>query len=523
MTHHHPMSTSTYGRPDIHPVFQLWLGLLEVSAASISANIQLTWLQSIELFESTRGRQLAPTTFCGSLGLAHFVYVLFTSPLKFPSFTFMTHLLALLLTVVIVLTVSLTAITNIFTLGYLPSPIIRNLLPHEGVMPRAEDDFGVALLKLGTACMWSSQYGGMRNELGHVALRPGPWVELSTSSSTVTVPGSAQGGFGTEITQIDVASEQELRRRDEYQKEWKAFWKAARVVAQNLGMAALYSLPGGKKAARMAVNAWHARWWYGPRQWRVWRRAAWVDPAIQRRMDRLMDGQRRAAAMRGPGSLRRRLQSVEPESMGTTTAVALRSRQGSVIPYDRYLRGEVEMDDDDQEWEDELDLLDEEEYASSDSGSEAESVDERGDQPTLSDFLPTNSEDNTDLQPVLLAHLTSSGSSPLTRRRYNALLHPPSSPSSPSSLRTRNSGSQALEPMWQVVDERRMVATSARSQQPGNDWDDERRKACVICTVDPRDTILWPCRCLALCNECRESLAARVEQKEHLCPCCRRK
>lgn len=463
----------------------------------------------------------------------HFVYVLSTSPLKFPSFTFLTHLLALFLSIIIIFTVSLTAFTNLFTLGYLPTPILRNLLPHEGVMPRAEDDFGVALLKLGTACMWSSQYGGMRNELVHVSLRPGPWVALSSANSVVTVPMSAQGGFGTEITQIDVEQPEESRRQDNYHRELRAFWKAAWVVVVNIATTLVFAIPGGKKGVALAVNAWHARWWYGPRSWRVWRRAAWRLPvaAVQANRLRLIEGQRRAAALGAIGGNRQRQRSVQPErehqSSGTSTALALRSRQGSMVPYDSYLRGEVEMEDDDEEWEDEIDLTEEQEdgYASSDSGSgESESGGDEG--PSLRDFLPTGTEDTADLQPVLLAHLTSSSASPLTRRRYNALMLAPSSPTASPSRPSRHAGSSSLAPlgaMDQVVQDRRLQAASSRAQPTGDDWDEERRKACVICTVDPRDTILWPCRCLALCNDCRESLAARVEQKEHLCPCCRRK
>jgi hypothetical protein len=528
MTHQHPPPTSIYGRPDFHPVFQLWLGLLEVCQVPLHpANIQLTWLQAIELFDSTRGRQLAPTTFCGTVGLIHFVYVLFTSPFKFPSFSFMTHLLALLLSVIIVFTVTLTAFTNMFTLGYLPTPILKNLIPHEGVMPRAEDDFGVALLKLGTACMWSSQYGGMRNELVPVSLRPGPFVAISSGDSSITVPMSAQGGFGTEITQIDVTRREDIRRHDEYHREMRAFWRATWVVIVNIATTVLFALPGGPRAARLGKRLWTARWWYGPISWRVWRRAAWTwqDPATRLRMARLREGQRHAAALRGPGGVRPRLRSIEPDLQGSSTSLSLRSRQGSVVPYDRYLLGEVEMEDDDEEWADELEDEDgadngEDGYDSSDSGSGERSEDGEDDGPTLRDFLPSGPDDTTDLQPVLLAHLTSSSTSPLTRRRYNALLHPPTSPS-PSPLR-QTSSSRSMMSMDQVAEDRRsLISTNPRDT--GDSWDDERRKACVICTIEPRNTILWPCRCLALCDECRESLAARVEQKEHLCPCCRRK
>lgn len=42
---------------------------------------------------------------------------------------------------------------------------------------------------------------------------------------------------------------------------------------------------------------------------------------------------------------------------------------------------------------------------------------------------------------------------------------------------------------------------------------------CVVCHTTPRTVIVWPCRCLSLCDECRVSLAMNNFDK---CVCCRR-
>ncbi|KAI1822247.1 hypothetical protein F4861DRAFT_532345 [Xylaria intraflava] len=42
---------------------------------------------------------------------------------------------------------------------------------------------------------------------------------------------------------------------------------------------------------------------------------------------------------------------------------------------------------------------------------------------------------------------------------------------------------------------------------------------CVVCQIAPRKIIVWPCRCLSLCDECRVSLAMNNFDK---CVCCRR-
>jgi hypothetical protein len=42
---------------------------------------------------------------------------------------------------------------------------------------------------------------------------------------------------------------------------------------------------------------------------------------------------------------------------------------------------------------------------------------------------------------------------------------------------------------------------------------------CVVCHSASRSIIVWPCRCLSLCDECRVTLAMNNFDK---CVCCRR-
>ncbi|KAI2641213.1 hypothetical protein GGS21DRAFT_362914 [Xylaria nigripes] len=61
----------------------------------------------------------------------------------------------------------------------------------------------------------------------------------------------------------------------------------------------------------------------------------------------------------------------------------------------------------------------------------------------------------------------------------------------------------------------------ANEQESGSRFgrDDEKGPPCVVCQASPRKIIVWPCRCLSLCDECRVSLAMNNFDK---CVCCRR-
>jgi len=110
----------------------------------------------------------------------------------------------------------------------------------------------------------------------------------------------------------------------------------------------------------------------------------------------------------------------------------------------------------------------------------------------ISDLSPTEAS-------ALLARLSSSSSSSHV-----------SPPSSPQAL-TRRAYSLLPSPL----------AFRQTQRPPFEQENDFSRFSCVICTIEPRSIILWPCRCLALCDECRGSLAARTSSGKHTCPCCR--
>ncbi|KAK9450869.1 uncharacterized protein V1518DRAFT_440403 [Limtongia smithiae] len=78
-----------------------------------------------------------------------------------------------------------------------------------------------------------------------------------------------------------------------------------------------------------------------------------------------------------------------------------------------------------------------------------------------------------------------------------------------------------------LINERRRRSEGSGSLQQ-NDYDpfdgtettsSYRPSLCVVCHSAQRDIVLWPCKCLAVCEECRVSLALRNFKG---CVCCRR-
>jgi hypothetical protein len=423
--------------------------------------------------------------------------------------------------------------------------------------------------------METTQWSGLKNELVGVETRDGPYVHLNAAGSELNTRGRSnagmdaaekKGGFANEVTEIDVAKREEPNAETEHRMLHRRFMLAVLCNILGLLLWTLFKIPGGKRAYDEAIYLYNRQWWYGPRQWRFWRREAWATPARfarpAARRQRLIEGQRRAAegfyhtagndAQSEAEALRRARGIVNGVE---TNLRARRDRTGQSssrmaspdvfevdeaetlsVPYHQYLRGEVELEDDD----------DEEYVPEDDWGTDSEVEGDEG------------HDEDEDEDEVLLAHVNHASGSPMTRRAYAAIRsqqsplgastptssrtglrqrHTPGADSTPrqraylsptpqahsySTALTIPPHSSAPEPTLQIVAMQRRIA--ALEQDKGRDeWDDDRRKCCVVCTVEPRDTIFWPCRCLAVCNECRENLAERLSVKEHMCPCCRKK
>ncbi|KAI3316800.1 hypothetical protein HD806DRAFT_419992 [Xylariaceae sp. AK1471] len=83
--------------------------------------------------------------------------------------------------------------------------------------------------------------------------------------------------------------------------------------------------------------------------------------------------------------------------------------------------------------------------------------------------------------------------------------------------RGRMTDDEEAELLEQLIISRR--AESGIQRGDDNESDAEAGPLCVVCHAAPRKIIVWPCRCLSLCDECRVTLAMNNFDK---CVCCRR-
>ncbi|ROT34832.1 hypothetical protein SODALDRAFT_329446 [Sodiomyces alkalinus F11] len=136
---------------------------------------------------------------------------------------------------------------------------------------------------------------------------------------------------------------------------------------------------------------------------------------------------------------------------------------------------------------------------------------------------PSNPEEKEEAR-ALAAHLSSPGI--ITRSRYRSLQHRRRLEIFRPAL--SHSGKLSPEEEGELLEKlllsRRGEGLRRLGHRPslwseGADGLGQDGPQCVVCQSMPRTIILWPCRCLSLCDDCRVSLAMNNFDK---CVCCRR-
>ena len=243
--------------------------------------------------------------------------------------------------------------------------------------------------------------------------------------------------------------------------------------------------------------------------------------------------------------------------------------------YQRFLRGEDISDDEDEVEEPTASDEDEKDSVGDEQEGEEEE-EEEGSAEALKLFTDllqnTGGRDDASISSspmnsnhqsgeMVLAHLMHGGTGaspgPLTRRRWNALVRNEDHGRRPSYNQGELEEDEDDGFFEAPVARRRILDPYGSWRDPAAEVERPHHGAhnlCVICTTETRDIICWPCRyvvsrnlsissqyfhfvyvsicsschfssglcrCLAMCDNCREVLGSKSARSMHRCPCCR--
>lgn len=435
--------------------------------------------------------RLVPTTVCSLVTLIHFNYVLLTKPSSYPLLNYLPCLLETILLMVTLLTCGLNALTQLLLEGEIRRPLFGHT---RSLQPKWDEDFAVVLLRLGTASLEATNVAGLGNEVGSIALAdplesivdlqakenntkaismPDEGVvELARSGVLSISPPKSKGkgkrlggGFLNEIKKVKVQSNE-------------TDWLVNHVWLRELVRFGLTLLAVARGLYKLVL-------------WLVWYRWRQGD---QGHVSEAVGSSRAPTPALTDGYMR-----------GGTPAIY----DEDDVAYSRFLRGENLSDDDDDDYappeghheqssgdspygslhssdvEDELEAETEDSDVA--NGKETANL--------YSDLLHSSNAPTAPPGPLLMAHMTSSSTSPLTRRRYNQLVAEPHRHAAPSSA-----GETKDEWLAFLLDRRMNAPSNVSSSGPADTTAEtsDGRRCCVICTTEPREIICWPCRFVTL-------------------------
>jgi hypothetical protein len=404
---------------------------------------QLAMIHFIGVKQSWSNQRLIPTTICSMLTLAHFHWVLWSSPSSYPLLNYVSCIFETLLVLVIIVAFLL----NILTQLLLEGSVTRLFIGHSAsLLPKWDEDFSIVLFRLGIASLDATSVAGLGNEVSGIALTD----HGETLKRQVQYGEAEMNRFG--VSSITHATEYQGGRRT--QKD--GFSNEIRRV--RVGSAAhgdTWSMRhGSTNSGGLVPQVPDSESRFG----------GWVG--------RLLRGH--PVFSRSPATSGRQTQNLgaQPQPLD----IGLEGETKPSTPdqrdiYERFLSGEVLSDDDDDDFSPPNSSVPQHDDEDDDAGGDT--PDEENDALALfTDHSAANSSSTS--ASVLLAHMTDTSTSPLTRRRYQNLV-----------LGQGDAERMALEAF---INSRRGVAN-----QPGLPANESRRN-CVICTTEERQIICWPCR-----------------------------
>jgi hypothetical protein len=406
---------------------------------------QLSMIHFIGAKQSWSNQRLIPTTICSVLTLAHFHWILWFSQSSYPLLNYVSCVFESLLLLVIIVAFSL----NILTQLLLEGSVTRLFIGHAiSLMPKWDEDFSIVLFRLGIASLDATSVAGLGNEVSCIALtdhaetlkRQVQYGEAEMNRfgvSSITHTTEYQGGQGT--------------RKEGFSNEIRRVRVGSPSHGDSMVDATWFNefRRFGFASARFGIGVW-------------------------RMMGRLLRGH--PVFFRPPTASGGQTQNLDARSLDVHHEGGSTPDQRDI--YERFLSGEVLSDDDD----DDDFSLPKSSVSQHDDDDDADDADDAGgdtadgelDTLALYRDLSAATTSPSTSGPVLLAHMTDTSSSPLTRRRYRSLVLGQDDPERWA---------------WDAfVNSRRSAANQS------NPSANEPRRNCVICVTEERQIICWPCR-----------------------------
>ena len=334
------------------------------------------------------------------------------------------------------LAIFLNALTQVVAEGSVSRPLFGH---HAALLPRLDEDFSIALLRMGTASLETSSVAGLGNEVSGISL-------MSPALDQIDVGTVALSRFGVESISHTLEGYGQNRRPK------KGFANEIKHIKATSNDGDLWlDLTWCREFVKFAVGI--ARFF--KRLYALFRDFL--------RSPRLC-----------PRSLPHREESAPPDEY-------LPNERDTQDVYDSFIRGEQLSDDEYDEYEpvSRSRSASVESFSSISDNAENNAYDTQVEAVSLYADLSSAVATPTSAS-HLLAHLADHSSSPLTRQRFSQLV----SGSSSSPLY------QDAKDGWTDVMQARRPDVVSRPEDPL----DEPRRNCVICTVEPRQIICWPCR-----------------------------
>ncbi|KAF9293828.1 hypothetical protein BGZ88_004829 [Linnemannia elongata] len=586
----------------------------DILVISLIQVCQLLMLQFLSLSSQGKNYRLAVTTFWGVLDLVHFAIAIYHRSNTYPSLQLLTRLPEVVVILMVGISMTLHALTYIVTGGN-----VRRQMFEPRAMPTRDEEYGLAVFKVGRACMEATRGVGFRNEVDAVIVPFGTLLDKkkpksrSTLSSGEQTQGAQAGSSSTSYSFSFGIRSQRFRA-----PAASGFANEMADVVETPGQRQTISrrrnrfnvmkefcVSSGKLIAEMTYGAYNR---IVPARFK-----RTIRPIPNARMSVQDYIQLRTSIENALEKARqeRELKMQEFEVSQYLAASALDEEEEREL-YTEFLSRDLTVsDDEDEDYDVDYMDLEDSDYEDDDSDTEGENNNAAGSRDNVGGAettfgirrraydTPLDSEEESegleqlddDGEEDLAVQRLPSGwprlgswqdffldtsfmsiflsgrmqDTPLTRSQHRLALTGSNSNNSNGSSssgqqqkRSRRRDRHSSDPeaddrlLLAVLNKYRKTvredvpaptptsttttptgasslygddmtppplsskgATSNQQEEEGTMYG---RLLCVVCQTEPRGILLRPCRCLALCNECREVLASRRYKQ---CPCCR--